>query len=60
MDYGHYPKTPHKPSKEIFGLYVLYECDFRVLCIEDGSSGCVNGERRKINILGPKRGFYRS
>ena len=60
MDYVHDPKTPHKPYKGIFGLYVLYECHFRVLCIGDRSWGCVNGERRNINILGPKRRLYRS
>ena len=60
MDYGHDPKTPHNPSKGIFGLNMLYECHFRVLCIEDGSWGCVNGNRRNINIKRPKRGFYRS
>ena len=60
MDYGHDPKTPHKPSKGIFGLYVLYECHLRFLYIGDCSWGCVNGEMSNINILGPKIGFYRS
>ena len=60
MDYGHDPKTPHMPSKGIFGLYVLYEFHFKVLCIGDGSCSCANGERRNNNILGPKTGFYKS
>ena len=60
MDYGHDPKTPHKPYKGIFGLYMLYECHFRVFCIVDGYWGCANGERRNINLFGPPGGFYRS